>query len=64
MKKPYLGAHGHIAISTLSIPRAASFLKRKGIGTRPDTMKLKDGKAVAVYLDREISGFAIHLLQR
>ncbi len=64
LKAPYLGTHGHVAISTLSIPRAAAFLKRKGVGTKPDTMKQKDGKPVAVYLDREISGFAIHLLQK
>jgi 2-dehydro-3-deoxyphosphogluconate aldolase / (4S)-4-hydroxy-2-oxoglutarate aldolase len=64
LKTPYLGKHGHVAISTLSIPRATAFLKGKGVGTRPDTMKQKDGKLVAIYLDREISGFAIHLLQR
>jgi 2-dehydro-3-deoxyphosphogluconate aldolase/(4S)-4-hydroxy-2-oxoglutarate aldolase len=64
MKSPYLGAHGHIAIATLSIPRALAWLARKGVGTRPETAKEKDGKAIAVYLDREVSGFAVHLLQR
>jgi len=64
MKSPFLGLHGHIAIATLSIPRATAWLKRKGVCTKPETAKEKDGKVTAVYLDREVGGFAIHLLQR
>ncbi len=64
MKKPYLGSHGHIAISTVSIPRAAAWLKRKGICTKPETAKEKDGKVTAVYLDLDVAGFAVHLLQK
>jgi len=64
MKTPYLGTHGHLAISTLSIARAEAYLKRKGVGVRPETAKEKDGRTVAIYLDREIAGFAIHLLQK
>lgn len=64
MKSPYLGAHGHIAISTLSIPRAIAYLSGKGVGIRPETAREKDGKTVAVYLDREFCGFAAHLLQK
>jgi 2-dehydro-3-deoxyphosphogluconate aldolase/(4S)-4-hydroxy-2-oxoglutarate aldolase len=64
MKKPYLGTHGHIAIATLNIHRAIAWLARKGMAVKPETAKEKDGKMIAVYLDTEISGFAIHLLQR
>jgi 2-dehydro-3-deoxyphosphogluconate aldolase/(4S)-4-hydroxy-2-oxoglutarate aldolase len=64
MKSPYLGRNGHIAISTLGINRAIAYLKKKGVGTKPDTAKEKDGKLVAVYLDTEVAGFAIHLLQK
>jgi len=64
MKTPYIGTHGHLAISTLSIPRAEAYLKRKGVGVRPETAKEKDGKTIAIYLDREVAGFAIHLLQK
>ncbi len=64
MKSPYLGAHGHIAISTLSVARAIAYLDRKGVGTKSETAKEKDGKLTAVYIDREIGGFAIHLLQK
>jgi 2-dehydro-3-deoxyphosphogluconate aldolase / (4S)-4-hydroxy-2-oxoglutarate aldolase len=64
MKSPFLGMHGHIALSTLSIPRAVAWLARKGVGIKLDTAKEKDGKMIAVYLDIEVSGFAIHLLQK
>jgi 2-dehydro-3-deoxyphosphogluconate aldolase / (4S)-4-hydroxy-2-oxoglutarate aldolase len=64
MKSPFLGAHGHLALSTLSIPRAVAWLARKGVKTKPETAKEKDGKITAVYLDLEVGGFAIHLLQK
>jgi 2-dehydro-3-deoxyphosphogluconate aldolase / (4S)-4-hydroxy-2-oxoglutarate aldolase len=64
MKKPFLGTHGHIAVSTLSLPRAVAWLSRKGVGVKPETAKEKDGRTIAVYLDREVSGFAVHLLQK
>jgi 2-dehydro-3-deoxyphosphogluconate aldolase / (4S)-4-hydroxy-2-oxoglutarate aldolase len=64
LKSPYLGTHGHIAISTLNISRAIAWLARKGVGIKADSAKEKDGKMIAVYLDAEVSGFAIHLLQK
>lgn len=63
-KAPGLGSHGHIAISTLNIHRAIAYLKRKGMATKPASAKEKDGKLIAIYLDTEVAGFAIHLLQR
>ncbi|MBE9593066.1 MAG: bifunctional 4-hydroxy-2-oxoglutarate aldolase/2-dehydro-3-deoxy-phosphogluconate aldolase, partial [Proteobacteria bacterium] len=64
MKNRYLGKHGHIAIATNDIYRAIAYLKMKGISTLPETAKEKDGKFKAIYLDQEVSGFAIHLLQK
>ena len=64
MKSKYLGANGHIAIATNNIHRAIAYLKRKGIATRSETAKEKDGKLKAIYLEQEVSGFAIHLLQK
>ncbi len=64
VKGGYLGTHGHIAVSTLDIHRAAAYLKRKGIATLPETAKEKNGRLIAVYLGREVAGFAIHLLQK
>ena len=64
MKNQYLGKHGHIAIATNDIHRAIAYLKTKGISILPETAKEDKGKLKAVYIDQEISGFAIHLLQK
>jgi 2-dehydro-3-deoxyphosphogluconate aldolase/(4S)-4-hydroxy-2-oxoglutarate aldolase len=64
MKNQYLGKHGHIAIATNDIHRAIAYLKKKGISVLPETAKEKDGKLKAIYLAQEVSGFAIHLLQK
>jgi 2-dehydro-3-deoxyphosphogluconate aldolase/(4S)-4-hydroxy-2-oxoglutarate aldolase len=62
-KSPFPGKKGHIAISTNHMQRAVAYLKRKGISILPQTAKEKDGKLTAVYIDGQVSGFAIHLLQ-
>jgi 2-dehydro-3-deoxyphosphogluconate aldolase/(4S)-4-hydroxy-2-oxoglutarate aldolase len=64
IKNGYLGKHGHIAITTNDIYRAITYLKMKGISILPETAKEKEGKLKAVYLDQEVSGFALHLLQK
>ena len=64
MKNQYLGKHGHIAIATNDIHRAINYLKMKNISILPETAKEKEGKLKAIYLDQEVSGFAIHLLQK
>jgi len=64
IKNRFLGKHGHIAIATNDIHRAIAYLKIKGISILPETAKEKEGKLKAVYLDQEVSGFAIHLLQK
>jgi len=64
MKEKYLGEYGHIAIATNNILRAISYLKKKGFSTLPDTAKETNGKLKAVYLDMDVSGFAIHLMQK
>lgn len=64
MKSKFLGDHGHLAIGTNNINRAVAYFKRNGISILPETAKEKNGRMMAVYLDKEISGFAIHLLQK
>jgi len=64
VKNKYLGKHGHIAIATNDIHRAIAYLKMKNISILPETAKEKEGKLKAIYLDKEVSGFAIHLLQK
>jgi len=62
-QSPFPGRKGHIAISTNHIQRAISYLKRKGMSILPETAKEKDGKLTEVYIDGQVSGFAIHLIQ-
>jgi len=62
-KNHYLGKHGHIAIATNNIHRAIAYLKKKDISVLLKTAKEDKGKLKAIYIDQEISGFAIHLLQ-
>ena len=64
IKNRFLGEHGHIAIATNDIHRAITYLKMKNISVISETAKEKDGKLKAIYLDQEVSGFAIHLLQK
>lgn len=63
MKKKYLGAHGHLAIGTNFIERAMAHMERRGYAIRHETRYEKNGKLSAVYLEKEIGGFALHLLQ-
>jgi len=64
MKSKYLGEHGHIAIATNHIQRAIAYLQRQGVNTLSDTAKENNGQLKAIYLDAEVAGFAIHLLQK
>ena len=65
MKKPFYGCHGHIAISTANAACAARYLESRGVklnwasaGYNPD------GHLRVVYLQDEIGGFAVHILQK
>ncbi len=65
MKEPYLGAHGHIAIQTNYIERAMYHLEMQGFSFNEDTKKYNaKGELVAIYFNEEISGFAVHLVQK
>lgn len=64
MKSPYLGANGHIAIGTNNIELAINYLESRGVTFNMDTAKYKNGKMIAIYLNGEVGGFAIHLVQK
>lgn len=64
MKRPYLGAKGHIAIGTNHVERAVNYLETQGIVFDEETAKYKDGKMIAIYMEQEIGGFAVHLVQK
>jgi 2-dehydro-3-deoxyphosphogluconate aldolase/(4S)-4-hydroxy-2-oxoglutarate aldolase len=64
MKAPFLGERGHIAIGTLSVNRAAAYLKRQGCDFRDETAVFNSkGELTTIYLKDEIAGFAVHLMQ-
>ena len=64
VKRGGLGRQGHIAIRTNRVDLAVQALQEKGFALRAGTEKYKDGRLVAVYLEQEVGGFAVHLLQR
>ena len=64
MNTMYLGKNGHIAVRTNNIDIAMEDLKRKGYKVDLSTMKYNGTKKIAVYLEQEFGGFAIHLLQK
>lgn len=63
-KKPSLGKKGHIAIATNNLDRAIAYLKRKSVSILPEAAKRKDTKLKEIYIEKEVSGFAIHLIQK
>lgn len=65
MKQPYLGRLGHIAIGTNSVKRAVFHLESKGVVFNQSSAKLNDkGELQAIYLQDEIGGYAVHLVQK
>ena len=61
MKKPYLGANGHVAIQTNYINRAIYHLEKRGFEFDMDTAKYDaKGNMKAVYFKGEFGGFALH----
>lgn len=64
-KTPGPGAHGHIAIGTNSVDRAMYHLGLQGVTFNESTRKTDGkGKTKAIYLDGEVGGFAVHLVQK
>ena len=64
MKTPGYGEKGHIAIRTKCIDRAVRYLESKGVRINPASAKTDaSGKLKAIYLQDEIGGFAVHLVQ-
>jgi len=62
--EPYLGEHGHIAIRTNNIKRAIYYLEKRGFTVDESTAKHKGNTMIAIYLNDDFSGFAVHLLQK
>lgn len=64
-KEKFPGAHGHIAIGTRNVERAVAYLQKKGYAMREEFKNYDAaGNLNAIYLEKEFSGFAIHLLRK
>jgi 2-dehydro-3-deoxyphosphogluconate aldolase/(4S)-4-hydroxy-2-oxoglutarate aldolase len=63
LKKPLYGEHGHIAIRTNYMDRAVDYFEKRGYRFR-DKPKENVGSLPAIYFEKEIGGFAIHLRAR
>lgn len=65
LKVPYHGEKGHIAIGTNYIDRAVNYLKSQGIRFKEGSEVYNEkGEFTAIYLEEEIGGFAVHLVQK
>ena len=65
MKKMFYGTHGHIAIATNHPARAAWYLEQRGAKFNWKSAGYnKDGTLRVVYLQDEIGGFAVHIIQK
>ena len=64
MKAKFRGENGHIAIKTNNIDRAVYYLKKRGYKADESSLVEKNGKKIAIYLEDEFGGFAVHLLKK
>lgn len=65
MKSQGKGTHGHIAIATNNVERAIYHLSRRGVRFATDSATFnKDGTRKFIYIDGEVGGFAVHLVQK
>ena len=63
MKKPFKGAHGHIAIAANSVKRAIYQLRLRGFEADESSFKYNaEGILNVAYLKHEFGGFAVHLV--
>lgn len=65
VKSPYLGTLGHIAVGVGNVDRARAYLAGKGFTFREDTAQYDGrGRLRLIYLEKEMGGFAVHLVQK
>ena len=65
MKRKGYGAVGHIGFYSNSLPRAMAYFADHSVAINEESIQRdKNGELVCVYLEREISGFALHVVRR
>lgn len=62
MKGSGRGERGHIALRCNSVERALAWLETQGYRAVEETVRREKGRITVAYLDRELGGFALHLL--
>ena len=63
MKSPFRGSMGHIGFRCWNVERSLKYLETLGFRAVPETVKIEKGRVTVAYLDREVGGFAIHLVR-
>lgn len=63
MKLPFRGTKGHIGLKCYSVERALTYLGNFGFKAVEETISMDKGRIKVVYLDKEIGGFAVHLVR-
>lgn len=63
-KAEQIGTHGHIAVSTPNVRRAVFQLEQQGVKFDKSTFTEKDGRITLAYLQDEIGGFKVHLVEK
>lgn len=58
------GDKGHLAIASNSVDRAEWHLRRRGFQFDESSRRTKGGRTTFLYLQADIGGFAVHLLQK
>ena len=59
------GTHGHIAFYTPDMEATISYLEKKGVAVNQASAKRReDGSIYVIYLQDEIAGFAIQLINK
>ena len=65
MKYKGFGTYGHIGFGTENMEEAVKYLEGKGIKFNYDSAKYDEDKRLKlVYLEKEIGGFAIHIVRK
>ena len=62
MKSPNPEEFGHIGIKCVNLRRAMAYLEAKGAAFDMETLKIRNGKPVFVYLKEPIGSFRVHLV--
>ena len=63
MKSPFRGTSGHIGFRCWNVERSLAWLGKHGFKGVEETAKYEKGRLSVIYLDREIGGFAVHLVR-